>query len=278
MTRAAMAAARPQAEFRARSVRRIPHRYGARRVEALDHLGAADHAPRRSPIVYVHGGGWTSGLRELYTPELAWFARRGYPVFNIDYPLAPEHPWPEPFVSVLRAIAWVGERFEGADRVHLMGDSAGGNLVMMAGIAIENREILAALAPDLAEAAFPEVRSVVSLYGVLDRHSWIRNGFPNARMFMASYLGPDGFREEALAHVAATPLDHAFDRHPPCLLVAGTKDPLAESTTLCHDTLKARGGRVEQRIYPGEHHAFFNFFWRPAARALRRDVLSFLEG
>jgi monoterpene epsilon-lactone hydrolase len=46
-------------------------------------------------------------------------------VYSINYPLAPENPYPDPVISALRALAEI-KRLSGADSVILMGDSAGG--------------------------------------------------------------------------------------------------------------------------------------------------------
>ena len=51
-------------------------------------------------------------------------------MYAIDYPLAPERPFPAALLSTLRAIAWV-KQHSGCDEVDLLGDSAGGNLATM---------------------------------------------------------------------------------------------------------------------------------------------------
>ena len=48
---------------------------------------------------------------------------------------------------MLAALAWIRSEHPQVDAVHLMGDSAGGNLVLMLGILLANPEQLAALPP-----------------------------------------------------------------------------------------------------------------------------------
>ena len=85
-------------------------------------------------VVNAHGGGWTleHSERDLY------FCRRmahlaGCVVFDIDYVLAPEHPYPaaleeiEAFINILPEIC---EKYNGdMTRLLYCGQSAGGNLL-----------------------------------------------------------------------------------------------------------------------------------------------------
>ena len=110
------------------------HAYGPHPDERLELIEPAAGAPALTPIVYVHGGGWICGKNDMYTGNLVPFAAAGHPVFNLEYPLAPERPHPHMLRSLLGALAWIHEHYPGHEAVHLMGDSAGGNLVAMLGI------------------------------------------------------------------------------------------------------------------------------------------------
>jgi len=146
----------------------------------------------------------------------------------------------------------------------------------MLALACSAPERFADLVPEVEAGALPAVRSVVSLYGVLDRLSWLEHGFPGARLMLHCYGGPAAFEAEVGPELALTPLDGALDRCPPCLL-AITADPLAESSRLARTRLAEAGGQVTLIEYPGERHGFFNTAWRPASRRLRADVARFLD-
>jgi acetyl esterase/lipase len=96
---------------------------------------------RRGTIVFVHGGGFTSGDKETLTagtfgPVLAQLAR-GFDLVSVDYRLAPLHPFPAALDDVALAISWV--RAQGATHgldtssVIVLGHSAGGSLAEMVG-------------------------------------------------------------------------------------------------------------------------------------------------
>jgi acetyl esterase/lipase len=95
----------------------------------------ADAAEGRPAVIVVHGGGWRSGERGDFPLWNAWLASRGYVVFDIDYRLSPPPSWRDAPADVRCAVRWVKENAArygvDADRVALMGRSAGGHLALL---------------------------------------------------------------------------------------------------------------------------------------------------
>lgn len=253
------------------------HRYGPHRHENLQFIPARADAPRRAPLVFIHGGGWIIMKKELYTRALTEFAEAGYPVFNLEYPLAPERPHPRMLFSLLDALGWIRRQHPEAQSVHLMGDSAGGNLAMMLGVLSHNPELLRDLGSGAPSEVPVSIASVVSLYGVLDRLSWRRHGFPGVDLMLECYGGKVVFEQRVPADKAITPMDLEFDSYPPSFLVAGSKDRLCEATRICGERLESIPGVAKVKIYEGEIHGFFSMEWRPGYSELRRDIFEFLE-
>ncbi|MGB8330201.1 MAG: alpha/beta hydrolase [Polyangiales bacterium] len=253
------------------------HRYGSHDAETIQYIPRKAGSPERAPVVYLHGGGWIMGKKELYTRELFFLAEAGHPVFNVEYPVAPENPHPGILLSLLDALRWIGREHPSIDAVHLIGDSAGGNLAMMLGILSANPGLLEDLDPGSSSTAPLACRSVVSLYGVLDRLSWLEHEFPGARLMLECYGGQAAFDENVGPGLSITPMDLQFKTHPPTFLIAGSADPLCESTRIFASRLAAGGGVVRSKIYEGEGHGFFNMSWRPASADLKHDLLAFLE-
>jgi alpha-L-fucosidase 2 len=88
-------------------------------------------------LIIVHGGGWMAGDREGdIVPVLAPYATR-FTWFTINYRLAPTNRWPACFDDLQTAVHWVkqhGTEFKGdPDHIALLGYSAGGHLVTLAG-------------------------------------------------------------------------------------------------------------------------------------------------
>jgi acetyl esterase/lipase len=252
-------------------------RYGPGPAKTIQYIGARVGAPKRAPVVFIHGGGWIMGRKELYTRDLLYLAEAGYPVFNLEYPMAPESPHPGILLSLLSALEWIREAHPEHEGVHLMGDSAGGNLVMMLGILSANPKLLENLGASAGPPAPIHCHSVVSLYGVLDRLSWIEDRFPGGRLMLECYAGKAAFEAEVAPGLAITPMDLDFDAFPPSFLAAGTADQLCRSSKICAERLGRGPGKVVHKEYPGEGHGFFNMGWRPASLELKEDLLRFLN-
>ena len=84
-------------------------------------------------FVYVHGGGYRSGDRDLneyvYGNIATYFARHGLLAINATYRLAPEASWPSGAEDMRGVVTWIrrnAEQYGGdPERIFLMGHSAG---------------------------------------------------------------------------------------------------------------------------------------------------------
>ena len=83
-------------------------------------------------IISVHGGAWVYGCKEGYQYYCMSLAQYGFAVVNFSYRLAPEHPVTDELVDTDHVVKWVlghcGEYQLDAERIFMVGDSAGGNL------------------------------------------------------------------------------------------------------------------------------------------------------
>lgn len=96
--------------------------------------------PRDRAILFVHGGAFVACSPLTHRPLTTALARRtGVPLFAVDYRLAPEHPFPAAIDDVLAAFDALVARGIPPNGIVLVGDSAGGGLVLSAGIALAAR-------------------------------------------------------------------------------------------------------------------------------------------
>lgn len=96
-----------------------------------------------SVMVYLHGGGMIDGGRSMYEPYcMDYVAATGIPMVFPEYRLAPEYPDPTPVEDCLAAVRWTAAHLAAlgadADRIIVVGDSAGGGLA--AGVALLARD------------------------------------------------------------------------------------------------------------------------------------------
>ncbi len=106
--------------------------YGSDERQLLD-VFTSDRSSSKPVVVFVHGGAFVDGHRdrsdEIYSNVLYYFARHGCVGINMEYRLAPKHPYPAGTQDVEKAIAWVRDHvsdFGGSPAsIYLIGHSAG---------------------------------------------------------------------------------------------------------------------------------------------------------
>jgi len=91
-------------------------------------------------ILYFHGGGFRLGSVASHRDLMAQIVLgSGCRVLAINYRLAPEHRFPAALDDALAAYGWVLDRGLKPDNIAFAGDSAGGNLVLSAMLALRER-------------------------------------------------------------------------------------------------------------------------------------------
>jgi len=230
-------------------------------------------------LVYLHGGGWVCGSPGTHNKLAHRFAEAGYPVFNVDYRLAPEHPFPTPFEDCVAAIRFAADnaaRYGGdPTRLAVGGDSAGGNLSAAAAIALADEPI----AP----------KAALLIYGVFDFGAMgaMPPGAPAegplldlakdlVEMMAGAYLGADWSTSDVVRDPRVSPL-HAADRLPPCHIVVGSADPLAAQAETLVEALRSAGVPHEHYVDEGMPHGYAQMEFLPAARPAIDRMVAFLR-
>jgi acetyl esterase/lipase len=90
-------------------------------------------------VILVHGGAWGNGKSQDVADEAKLVAREGWVAFSVNYRLVGDTPtpWPDELTDVQRSIRWVGAHAADygvdANKLALLGVSAGGHLAILAG-------------------------------------------------------------------------------------------------------------------------------------------------
>ncbi|MRG58914.1 alpha/beta hydrolase fold domain-containing protein [Agromyces sp. CFH 90414] len=232
---------------------------------------AATGAHRGDPaplVLFVHGGGWRSGSRREFGPDVrdafARIAAAGFAVASVDYRLSGEAVFPAQVDDVAAALAWLRVRADafGIDgaRVVAWGESAGATIASL-----------------VALRADASVRGVVHWYGPtnLIEHARLLGRTNDPDCAEARWLGATAGERPDLAAGASpalvltagaaaragAPTGDAYGGvavPPPFLVVNGTSDdavPHAQAVEFA-DALAAAGGEVELVLVDGARHRF----------------------
>jgi gluconolactonase len=116
----------------------------------LDVYRPKDGGDSLPACVLVHGGGWTGGNKEKFTPLAIGLAAKGYVVANVEYRLAGVSKYPAAVQDCSLAVRFVranSKRFGvDPDRIGTWGGSAGGHLVgLLAGVSAHEKFVVGEL-------------------------------------------------------------------------------------------------------------------------------------
>jgi acetyl esterase len=208
-------------------------------------------------LVYYHGGGWVIGDLDMYD-EVARLitAASGVRVLNVDYRLAPEHPFPQPLEDAFAAFEWAVANAAslGADpaRVAVGGDSAGGNMAA----------VVSHMARD-GGGAMPALQLLI--YPVTDSAEDTRSrklfseGFiltkADMEAFEAAYLPPGADASDQRISVLKCPDLRGL---PTAYVTTAGFDPLRDEGEAYALMMRDCGVRVALRRHPSLIHTFVN--------------------
>jgi acetyl esterase/lipase len=220
-------------------------------------------------IIYIHGGGFTGGSRDIGNQYSALLALGGYFTVTIDYRLLGDAPFPAAIHDCKAAVRFLRANAEelGIDpaRIGVWGHSAGGHLSAFLGTAGNAAETHG----DIGEFdhADSNVNCVVDFFGpsdftVLPQTSRVNEG-PSGRgggpgeIRLFGEQSKDWSAEERATRLLDVSPIHWVDAHdPPFLIIHGTEDrvvPISQSDAL-HEALVAAGTASELVRVEGAGH------------------------
>lgn len=218
-------------------------------------------------VLLIHGGGWSSMDRSAVAGAAEMLCREGFAVFNIDYRLAPEHPWPAGLNDCQKALEHLVEKLGSAygldlKRIFVAGGSSGGHYALITGFTAPPRS----------------VAGIVSISGIDDVYS----DFELRPGRYGTLMGHPASAEE-LKEI--NPSRYFYEGAPPVLCTHFFRDTVVpvESCLDFAAELRRRGGKVTLYLYDfdrdGEGHAI----WRPGTSPrllypdLEQHILFFLR-
>jgi acetyl esterase/lipase len=204
-------------------------------------------------VVWVHGGGWMMGNR--WPCPVAFLADHGYAVASISYRYAQQATFPAQLHDCKAAIRFLRANADdygyNADRIGVIGASAGGHLAALLGTTGNDPDTEGDLGdhPDTSSA----VQAVYDLFGPTDLADLDEDIPDDEENTLAAFspitllLGADPDDRPDLA-AAADPAHYADADDPPFLIIHGTNDPLVplRQSEYLAEKLEAVG--VEHRL------------------------------
>jgi acetyl esterase len=207
-------------------------------------------------VLYIHGGGFAYGELDGPSPMARDVcAEVGAVVVNVDYRLAPEHPFPAGVEDCYAALCWLADeaRDLGVDpaRIAVTGASAGASLSAAVSLMARDRERPEIAYQCLLIPATDDRPQTASIKRITDRR--ITNG-PGIGHTWDTYLGPD--RGDDVSPYAAPARAADLSGLPPAYILTCGLDPLRDEGLDYARRLMEADVPVEVKDVPGAWHFF----------------------
>jgi acetyl esterase/lipase len=181
-------------------------------------------------MMFVHGGGFTVGIKDQYAFVGQVFAANGIATAVINYRLSPKTSYPGHVQDVARAFAWLrahaAEYGGNAEKIFVSGHSAGATLVAMLGSD-------PAYLRDVGET-IDHIAGVIPISGSFTQSA--RSGM---------FDNPYAVDAEVVRNASA--INHATGVHPPFLILYGDQDAprTGQDAAAMTKALKAAGNSAD---------------------------------
>ncbi|GAB2773469.1 acetyl esterase/lipase [Hymenobacter luteus] len=222
-------------------------------------------------VVFIHGGNWNSGSKNLYSFIGRRLAKQGVVAVVINYRLAPQVQVPQMADDCARAVIWTATHIReyggDPDRIFVMGHSAGAGLAAL--LTADNRLFQRrGLVPNPIRGAILNDPAGLDMYDYLQKKQYTGDA-----QYLTSFgRQPAGWREvSALYHITTTT--------PPYLLFVGgeTYPSISSSSARFRQKLIELGHKPFYQVLPGKKHIpmVLQLYW--ARNVIYRELLQFVE-
>ena len=253
----------------------LPHGVCAREVleaEVSGELLYAEGNPEDTTVLYIHGGGFVVGSTKTVRPFTGRLVSLlGLNVLSISYRLAPEHPYPAAHEDCMSAYRWLLRQPFGK-RIVIMGESAGGNLVLGTvlhakdeGLRLPECSVL--LAPTVQyDQVFP------SYIENLKTECMVSNLSEETRAVYLCSNDPAALHDPYFA-----PYYGDFVGFPTTLLIASDSEVLRDDAIFLQDKMRKAGVKSELKLYHGLMHTFPLIPAIPESKQAYREIRAFVD-
>ena len=218
----------------------------------------------RPALIFIHGGGWVLGNRNVHNKEIRQAAERGYVAISISYRLMKIDRTKEPQTAAPNfpaqvhdakaAVRWLranAAKYQvDPDRIGVVGFSTGAHLALMLGLT-DPSEGMEGEGGHADQSS--RVQAVVNFFGPTEMVSCFRGS-------VLSWLFPlflGGTPEKAAKqYTAASPVTYVSRNDPPVLTIHGDKDTVVPTSQarLLDQKMKTAGASHTLIILSGQPH------------------------
>ncbi|CAA0091164.1 Monoterpene epsilon-lactone hydrolase [Zhongshania aliphaticivorans] len=239
-------------------------------VDVLQPLDFAEEECSAKHVLFFHGGAYClrspNSHREMLSAVCTNLSAIGV---LPDYRLAPEDPHPAAIDDCFESYQALLDRGVSADRIALLGDSAGGGLLLSILVKIRLAGLAMPSSASLLSPAGDWTLSVPSLYENEGRDPMFR--LSSFLFFRSLYLAGYDANDPVVS-----PLLASFDGYPPMYFSASSTELLRDVAVLGAQKAREAGVPVEIDLWPGHCHDIQLMAMLPDSKIARNKLCEFI--
>lgn len=240
--------------------KKIP--YGKEKSEYINTFCLEEYKDRKKPLfIYVHGGGWISGITEMRNAYILNWAKQGFFTCSVNYSYAPQKVFPHQLKQIISAVDFIFDKADeyniDTENIVLAGESAGGYFISYLSSLINDPEPLEKLGIEFRHLKDFSVKALVSHSSCFNLEnlsdiSKPQSKFPDMKAMLEAFTGME--RAELNSYLKTpegsllTPKVNSG--YPPCFLAWSTNDYLRFDSKDFANDLRKHG--VPYRMFKGD--------------------------
>lgn len=212
--------------------------YGAEKFQYINTYSRKDLLNKKKPLfIYIHGGGWISGVTEMRNAYISEWAKKGFFTASVSYTYAPQKIFPGQLHEIFGAIDFILDHADeyniDTENIVIGGESAGGYYVAYVASCMTDHSILDKLGIDLRHINDFKIKAIISHCGCYDLKRLTdpqkkQSHFPDIKMMISSFSGMryDELREVLNTEGGCLYSPQINEEFPPSFITWGDKDLL----------------------------------------------------
>ncbi len=237
-------------------------KYGEGKHEYINTISPKATLKSKKPLfIYIHGGGWISGVTEMRNTYVSNWANMGFFAASLSYTYAPEKVFPAQLHEIYKAIDFLFDNAEkygiDTDNIVIAGESAGGYYISYLASCAADNSLYDKLGINFRHRDEFKIKAMVSICGChnltrLTQKAKPQSKFPDIKMMVSSFAGVP-YKE--MAEFLKTEKGKLFSPvphkdYPPTFMIWGDKDFLRYEAFDSAEELKALG--VPHALYKAD--------------------------
>ena len=227
---------------------------------------------RKPTLLFLHGGGWTSGDKISRSLFLMPYVDKDWCVVTANYRHLDQANLIEICRDARSALNWIYDnapkyKFD-TTKIIVSGESAGGHLALMTGLSTDNALFNQG---NIKVGRKLKVAGIVNWFGVAD----LKKASQGWEADYINQVAPNASERDSILSVTS-PIQYVTKDSPPIMTIHGDLDTSApyDQGVLLHDKLKELGNKNYFLTIPGKKHGNFD---DAEMTMIHKDIWKFLK-